>query len=179
MVQGLGTYSHVVPSHIRLAKLEPALSGALDSYRLKEALDGAAYDFIVLDCPPSLGSLTLNALVAATHVVVPVKPSTYGISAVADFMETLEAVQRRLNPELQLLGILLTLYDARTTMAKDVTDYLQETYGDKLLPTHIGVNIRLDEAASAQQSIFRFDPSSHGAHDYMAFVEEVLHRAKA
>lgn len=167
----------VAPSSIQVARLEPTLSGALDVYRLREALETLeGYDFIILDCPPSLGPLTMNALVAATHVLIPVKAATYGLSAVADFEQTLELVTRRLNPELETLGILLTHWDARPVIARDAADYLEQQYGDQVLKTRIRVNVRLDEAVSAQEPIFDFDASSSGAQDYAALTEEVLKR---
>lgn len=167
----------IAPSSIQVARLEPTLSGALDVYRLKEALATITdYDFVVLDCPPSLGPLTLNALVAATHVLVPVKPATYGLSAVNDFEQTMKQVQRLLNPSLSLLGIVITQWDARTVIAREAADYLEAQYGSLMLTTKIRVNVRLDEAVSAQEAIFAFDPASSGAQDYAALTEEVLQR---
>lgn len=167
----------IVPSHIKLAKLEPLLQGALDAYRLRDALSPVRSDYIILDCPPSLGALTTNALVAATDVVVPVSPSYYGLNAVNDFMETMELIQRRINRELNLLGILVTLYDPRLNISRDVVNVLQEAYREKIFTTTIAKNVRLDEAASAQQSIFEYDPGSRGAEDYGAFMDEVVTRA--
>jgi len=167
----------VAPASIQVARLEPTLSGALDVYRLKEALEALqGYDFIILDCPPSLGPLTMNALVAATHVIVPVKAATYGLSAVSDFEQTMTLVQRRLNPQLRLLGILITQWDGRTVIAREAAEYLEEQYGDSVFNTRIRVNVRLDEAVSAQAPIYSFDPSSSGAQDYAALTEEVLQR---
>lgn len=168
----------VSPSHIGLARLEPTLSAALATYRLQEALEKTDYDFVVIDCPPSLGGLTTNALVAAHDVIVPVKPATYGLSAVRDFMETFGLVQRRMNKPLGLLGVLITLYDSRTTLSKDAIAYLEEAFGDAMFQTRIRMNVRLDEAASARESIFHFAPSSSGAEDYGAFVQEVLDRVR-
>lgn len=167
----------IAPSSIQVARLEPTLSGALDVYRLKEALATLHdYDFVVLDCPPSLGPLTLNALVAATHVLVPVKPATYGLTAVNDFEQTMKQVQRLLNPTLSLLGIVITQWDARTVIAREAADYLEAQYGNLMLDTRIRVNVRLDEAVSAQEPIYAFDPASSGAQDYAALTEEVLKR---
>lgn len=167
----------IAPSSIQVARLEPTLSGALDVYRLKEALEPLdGYDFVVLDCPPSLGPLTLNALVAATHVLVPVKPATYGLTAVNDFEQTMKQVQRLLNPTLSLLGIVITQWDSRTVIAREAADYLESQYGKLMFNTRIRVNVRLDEAVSAQEAIFSFDPASSGAKDYAALTEEVLQR---
>lgn len=164
-------------SHIGLAKLEPQLQGAVDAYRLREVLEGLPYDYVVVDCPPSLGALTTNALVAATHVLVPVTASYYGLNAVADFIETFERIRKIINTRLKLLGVVVTIYDSRLTIAKDVVTVLRETYGDDVFKTVIHKNVRLDEAASDRSSIFNYDPTSRGAADYQSLLEEVLVRA--
>ena len=166
-------------SHIKLAKLEPQLTGAVDAYRLRETLDGLPYDYVIVDCPPSLGALTTNALVAATHVLVPVTASYYGLNAVADFMETFSQIRRVVNSRLVLLGIVVTIYDGRLTIAKDVEALLRKTYEERVLDTVIRKNVRLDEAASDRSSIFSFDPGSQGAKDYAEMLEEVMKRASA
>lgn len=177
VIQSAWANVDIAPSSIQVARLEPTLSGALDVYRLKEALAPLTeYDFVVLDCPPSLGPLTLNALVAATHVLVPVKPATYGLTAVNDFEQTMKQVQRLLNPGLSLLGIVVTQWDSRTVIAREAADYLEAQYGDLIFKTRIRVNVRLDEAVSAQESIYAFDSASSGAQDYAALTEEVLQR---
>lgn len=178
VIQNVWDGVDLAPSSIQVARLEPTLSGALDVYRLKEALEGLDYDFVILDCPPSLGPLTLNALVAATHVLVPVKAATYGLAAVSDFEQTRALVSKRLNQRLELLGILITQWDGRTVLAREAAQYLEEQYGDYLLDTRIRVNVRLDEAVSAQLPIFDFDASSSGAQDYAALTEEVLRRVR-
>ena len=172
----LGGTLSMVPSHIKLARLEPSLVGPVDAYRLKDALTHINYDYVVVDCPPSLGPLTTNALIAATDVIVPVKPAFFGLSAVNDFMETIDQIRTRLNANLNVLGILITLYDARTSIAHDVIEALVDGYGELVFTTRITMNVRLDEAASAQQSIFEYDSNSSGAQNYRAFVEEVLSR---
>ena len=176
VAQRLGNKLAIVPSHIKLARLEPSLVGPVDAYRLKEAVEALSYDFIVIDCPPSLGPLTTNALIAATDVIVPVKPAFFGLSAVNDFMETVRQVKARLNPELNVLGILITMHDARTTLAKDVVEALGEQYGELLFNTRVTVNVQLDEAASARQSIFKYDPKSSGAQNYGSVLAEVYER---
>ncbi len=166
-------------SHIKLAKLEPQLTGAVDAYRLRELLDGLPYDYVIVDCPPSLGALTTNALVAATHVLIPVTASYYGLNAVADFMETFSQIRRVVNSRLKLLGIVVTIFDGRLTIAKDVEALLRTTYGDRVFSAVIRKNVRLDEAASDRSSIFSFDPGSQGAKDYNELLEEVIERASA
>ncbi len=164
-------------SHIKLARLEPQLTGAVDAYKLRETLDGLPYDYVIVDTPPSLGALTTNALVAATHVLVPVTASYYGLNAVADFMETFSQIRRVVNSRLELLGIVVTIYDGRLTIAKDVEALLRTTYGERVLGAVIRKNVRLDEAASDRSSIFSFDPGSQGAKDYTELLEEVMERA--
>lgn len=164
-------------SHIKLARLEPQLAGAVDAYRLRETLDGLPYDYVIVDCPPSLGALTTNALVAATHVLVPVTASYYGLNAVADFMETFNQIRKVVNSRLELLGIVVTIYDGRLTIAKDVEALLRTTYGERVLGAVIRKNVRLDEAASDRSSIFSFAPGSQGAKDYTELLEEVMERA--
>lgn len=168
-----------LPSHIKLAKLEPQLQGPVDAYRLREALSGLDYGYVIIDCPPSLGALTTNALVAATHVIVPVTASYYGLNAVADFMETFSQIRRVVNPRLELLGVAVTIYDNRLTIARDVVALLRETYGDSVFSTVIHKNVRLDEAASDRSSIFSYDAGSRGAADYRRLLEEVVERASA
>lgn len=169
----------LIPSHIKLAKLEPQLQSAVAAYRLREALEGLPYDYVIIDCPPSLGALTTNALVAATHVLVPVTASYYGLNAVADFMETFTQIRKVINAPLELLGIVVTIYDARLKIANDVVQVLRDSYGDAVLQTIIYKNVRLDEAASDRASIFDFDPSSRGAQNYRELLKEVLGRVVA
>lgn len=169
---------HAISSSIGLAKLEPVLTGALDAYRLKDALEGAPYDYVVLDCPPSLGAITTNALVAASHVLVPVKTAYYGLNAVENFLSTFQAIKKRLNEDLSLLGILATQYDARTAMSQDVLEVLRTRYPEDLFSTIIHSNVTLDEAASAQKSIFEFSRRAQGTKDYYAVLIEVLQRVQ-
>jgi chromosome partitioning protein len=178
VVQEISPSVHLLPSTIALAGLEPRLAGVRDVFRLRDALAASDHDFVIIDCPPSLGNLTTNALAAATHVLIPVPPAAFGLRAVPEFLRTIDTVQRRFNPDLKLLGILITSMDSRTVMARDVAQVLAEDYGEKLLETRIRVNVRLDEAVSARQSIFRFDPRSSGAHDYDQLVKEVLKRVR-
>lgn len=169
----------MLASHIKLAKLEPQLQGAVDAYRLREILEDLPYDYIIVDCPPSLGALTTNALVAATHVLVPVTASYYGLNAVADFMETFTQIRKVVNTRLKLLGIVVTIYDARLKIANDVVNVLRQTYGDTVLSTIVHKNVRLDEAASDRSSIFDYDPTSRGAENYRDLLKEVIRRADA
>lgn len=175
----VGNNFDALASHIKLAKLEPQLQGAVDAYRLREALEGLSYEYILIDCPPSLGALTTNALVAASHVLVPVTASYYGLNAVTDFMETFAQIRKVVNTRLRLLGIVVTIFDSRLKIANDVVGVLRETYGETVFKTVIQKNVRLDEAASGRTSIFDYDPASRGAENYRHLLEEVLERADA
>ncbi len=149
----------------------------MEAYRVKDALAKVQADYVVLDCPPTLGPLTTNALVAADFVVVPVAPAFFGLSAVQDITETVGVLGKRLNEHLRILGILITMY-ARTKMADDVVARLEDQYGSLLFGTRITRSVRLDEAASAQQPVFNYDARSTSAKEYRALVEEVLERVR-
>lgn len=169
----------VVPSRISLAKLESKLLGEIDAhYRLRDQLEAvrSSYDFIIIDTPPTLGLITVNALVAASHLLIPIQSSYYALEGTDDLLETLDKVKSRPNPELQVLGVLITLHDKRTTLARDVTEKIQETFGDKVFKTVISKSIRLEESPAYKESIFSFAPHSSGAFEYYSLSEEVMAR---
>lgn len=171
----------VVPARISLAKLEANLVGQFDApFRLKDALAPYKKDFdmILIDTPPTLGIMTVNALVAATHLLVPIQAAYYAIEGTDDLLETLERIRGRPNPELQLLGILITLYDKRTNLARDTCKHLQKVFGGKVFKTVIGKNIRLEESPAYKETIFTFAPDSTGADEYEKLAREVLQRVK-
>src|SRR5271157_2571005 len=171
----------LVPAKIALAKLEANLVGQFDApFRLKDALAGARNDFdlIVIDTPPALGIITVNALVAANYLLVPIQASYYSLEGTDDLMETLERIRARPNPELQLLGVLITLFDRRTNLARDTLKHLQQVFGDKVFKTVIGKNVRLEESPAYKETIFSFAPNSSGAAEYEHLAREVLHRVK-
>lgn len=169
----------LVPARISLAKLEGKLVGDFDShFRLRDRLDTVrgVYDFIIIDTPPTLGLITVNALVAATHLLIPIQSSYYALEGTDDLLETLDKVKSRPNPELQVLGVLITLHDKRTTLSRDVSDKIQETFGDKVFKTVISKSIRLEESPAYKESIFTFAPHSSGAFEYYSLSEEVMAR---
>lgn len=170
---------HLVPSRISLAKLESKLIGDFDShFRLRDRLEGirGVYDFIIIDTPPTLGLITVNALVAATHLLIPIQSSYYALEGTDDLLETLDKVKSRPNPELQVLGVLITLHDKRTTLSRDVSDKIQDAFGDKVFKTVISKSIRLEESPAYKESIFSFAPHSSGAFEYYSLSEEVMAR---
>lgn len=169
----------IVPSTIALAKLEARLIGEIDSYyRLKDKLQTEVhkYDFIIIDTPPTLGIITVNALVASTHVLVPIQSSYFALEGTDDLLETIDKVKARANPDLQILGAVITLYDKRTVLAKDIRSQIQQVFGNKLFKTTIAKSIRLEESPAYRESIFSFAPQSSGAYEYYKLCEEILGR---
>ncbi len=169
----------VVPSKIALAKLEANLVGQFDApFRLKDALTPnlKEYDVILIDTPPTLGIMTVNALVAAGYLLVPIQASYYALEGTDDLLETLERIRARPNPELQLLGVLITLYDKRTNLARDICKQVNKVFGAKVFQTVIGKNIRLEESPAYKETIFTFAPDSSGALEYDRLAREVLQR---
>jgi chromosome partitioning protein len=169
----------LVPARISLAKLEGNLVGQFDAhYRLKDALATVRsdYDLIVIDTPPALGIITVNALVAANYLLVPIQASYYSMEGTDDLLETLERIRARPNPELQLLGVIVTLYDKRTNLARDIYKQVKEVFGDKVFKTVIGKNVRLEESPAYKETIFAFAPNSSGAAEYAQLAREVMQR---
>lgn len=169
----------VAPSTIALAKIEAKLIGELDShYRLKDELLKVqeAYDYVVIDTPPTLGIITVNALVAATHVLIPIQASYFALEGTDDLLETIDKIKIRANPQLQILGALITMYDKRTLLAKDILEQIQSVFGVKVFNTIITKSVRLEESPAYRESIFTFAPKSTGAYEYYRLSEEVLSR---
>jgi chromosome partitioning protein len=169
----------VAPSSIALAKIEAQLIGELDShYRLKDELEPIhpSYDYIVIDTPPTLGILTVNALVAATHVLIPIQSSYFALEGTDDLLETIDKIKGRANPQLQILGALITLYDKRTLLSKDIHDQIDRVFGNRVFKTVISKSVRLEESPAYRESIFTFAPKSSGAYEYYRLSEEVVSR---
>jgi len=169
----------VAPARIGLAKLESQLVGEIDAhYRLKDRLQAVQdkYEFAIIDTPPALGLITVNALVAATHLLIPVQSSYFALEGTDDLLETVDRIRARPNPELKLLGAVITLHDKRTTLAKDVHKAMSEVFGNRVLKTTISKSIRLEESPAHRESIFTFAPQSSGAYEYYKLCEEVIER---
>ena len=171
----------VVPANINLAGAEVELVSAISrETRLKKALDAVrdAYDFILIDCPPSLGLLTLNALAAADAVLMPIQCEFYALEGVAQLMNTITLVRDNLNPDLAVSGVVLTMYDGRTKLAQDVVSEVQKNFGDIAYRTLIPRNVRLSEAPSYGQPVIYYDKHSKGAQVYKELAKEMLKRER-
>lgn len=169
----------IAPSTIALAKIEAKLIGELDShYRLKDELQRVQeeFDYVIIDTPPTLGIITVNALVAATHVLIPIQASYFALEGTDDLLETIDKIKIRANPQLQILGALITMYDKRTLLAKDIYEQIQRVFGVKVFETVITKSVRLEESPAYRESIFTFAPRSTGAYEYYRLSEEVLSR---
>jgi chromosome partitioning protein len=170
----------IAPSRIALAKLEARLVGEMDAhFRLKDKLEpvGKLYPNIVIDCPPTLGLLTVNALVAATHLLIPIQSSYFALEGTDDLLETIEKVRARPNPALRILGVVITMHDKRTALGRDIRTQIQKVFGGKVFKTVITKSVRLEESPAYKESIFTFAPDSTGATEYYRLCEEVIDRA--
>ncbi len=169
----------LIPAKISLAKLESKLVGDFDApFRLKDRLERVSerFDTIFIDTPPTLGLITVNALVASTHVLIPIQSSFYALEGTDDLLETIEKVKARPNPNLRVLGVLVTLFDKRTTLAREVYEQIRSVFGPQVFETVITKSVRLEEAPAYKESIFTFAPQSSGASEYSKLCEEVMNR---
>jgi chromosome partitioning protein len=171
----------VAPARISLAKVESKLLGEIDGhFRLKDRLqvvrESGEYDAILIDTPPTLGMITVNALVASTHILIPIQSSYFALEGTDDLLETVEKIKSRPNPNLQLLGVVITLHDKRTTLGKDIQNQIDQVFKGKLFKTTISKSIRLEESPAYRESIFTFAPRSSGALEYYSLTEEILSR---
>lgn len=169
----------LMPARINLAKLEGKLVGELDApFRLKDRLDVVRrnYDVIILDSPPTLGLITVNSLVAATHLIIPIQSSFFALEGTDDLLETVQRIKARPNPHLEVLGVLVTLHDRRTTLSRDIFEQIKQVFGSKVFETSISRSVRLEESPAYRESIFTFAPGSSGAIEYSKLCDEVLQR---
>jgi chromosome partitioning protein len=171
----------LVPSHKNLigANLE-LVSAEQREFRLRNALTPIRdrFDFIVLDCPPALDLLTLNALVAADSILIPMQAEYFALEGVSELLDTIDRLRQSLNPKLQIEGVVLTMYDDRTILAQQVTQELKKYFGEKLLETVIPRNIRLAEAPSYGKPVLLYDVRSRGAESYIRLAKELMDRAQ-
>jgi len=175
-IRAVGTGLDLLPSNRNLAGAEVELVNEADkNLRLREALAKVrGYDYAIIDCPPSLGQLTVNALSAAGEVMIPVQPEYYALRGLRSLLDTVEAVRDHNNKRLRITGVFATRYDSRKNLNQGVLDQLRQHFGDRLFRTLVRDNIALAEAPAAGLDIFEFRGSSHGASDYQDLVNEIL-----
>ena len=167
----------IIPAKVALAGAELELVAAISrEMRLKNALEEIRndFDYIIIDCPPSLGLLTLNSLTAADRFLVPIQCEYYALEGLTQLLNTIKLVQKNLNPKLTMEGILMTMYDNRINLANQVVEDVRGKFGDKVFKTLIPRNVRLSEAPSYGKSIIDSDPRSKGAETYLSLAKEVI-----
>jgi len=172
----------LAPSRLALAKLEQQLSGQFDApYKLKDALASVRkeFDYVVIDTPPALGILTVNAMVASTHLLVPIQAAYFAIEGTDDLLETYERIRARPNPALKVLGVVITLFDKRTNISRDTHEQIRSVFGSVLFKTRITKNVRLEESPAYKETIFTYAPKSPGALEYRKLALEVIQRVEA
>ena len=167
------------PTNINLAGAEVELVSAISRETiLKRAIEPVLdkYDYIIIDCPPALGLLTINALAACEGVIVPIQGEYYALEGLTQLMDTINMIKKKLNPKIGILGVVITMHDRRTQLTKQVVEEVQKYFGDKVFKTFIPRNVRLAEAPSYGQTIEEYDPKSKGSLAYQALANEVLKR---
>ena len=168
-----------VPATIDLAGAEIELVNLENrEFRLKQAIDSidGDFDYVLIDCPPSLGLLTINAMVAAQEVLIPIQCEYYALEGLGQLLGNIERIQAHLNPQLDVTTILLTMYDARTKLAEGVATEVRNHFGDKVLSAVIPRSVKVSEAPSYSQSVITYDPGSRGATSYLAAAKEIAER---
>lgn len=168
---------HIIPATIQLAGAEIELVSTISrEVRLKKSLAMVKknYDYILIDCPPSLGMLTINSLTASDSVIIPIQCEYYALEGLSQLLNTVRLVQKHLNTSLQIEGVLLTMFDARTNLGIQVIEEVKKYFQQKVYQTIIPRNVRLSEAPSHGQSIITYDPRSRGAEVYLELAKEVI-----
>ncbi len=181
LIKNVATNVSLLPSNVNLAGAEVDLLDRDDkSFILKKELDYIAdeYGFIIIDCPPSLNMLTINAMTAATSVIVPIQCEYYALEGVSQLIHTINLVRDRLNPELNIDGVVFTMYDGRTNLSQQVVENVKNNLSHHIYDTMIPRNIRLAEAPSYGQPITVYDSKSAGAESYRALAKEVIEHNK-
>jgi len=167
----------IAPSNLSLSGADVELSGVPGrEFLLKEALEGLDYDFILFDCPPSLGILTVNALVAASEVFIPLQTEYLALQGISTLLKTIDIVKKRLNSSLEITGVIATRFSRNKRLNREVIEVIKQHFNDKLFNTYIRENISLAEAPSFGKSIFEYKPKSYGAIDYSNLCKEILTR---
>jgi chromosome partitioning protein len=171
-----------VPSHINLVGAEIEMVDVLDRERILQKALGSIhqkYDFIIIDCPPSLGLLTLNALTAADSVLIPVQAEYYALEGLGQLLNTIKIVRHNLNTDLEIEGVLVTMFDTRLRLANQVADEVRRYFGGRVFRTIVQRNVRLSEAPSFGKPVLLYDATSTGARNYIGLAKEILQNNQA
>ncbi|HUI01549.1 MAG TPA: ParA family protein [Nitrososphaerales archaeon] len=180
VLSGIRENLDIVPSHQNLSACQIRLANDINmQFKLKKKLKALnemsePYDFVFIDTPPSLGLLMVNTLTAATGVIIPVQTQYFAMDGVVNLLETVQKVREDINPGLKVFGIVLTMYDKRTLISREVAERVRDESGDRVFTTMIPINVRLAEAPSHHKSIFEYDPHSSGARAYTELAKEML-----
>lgn len=179
VVKSVEPQLYIVPTGAELAALEVELVDVTDrEHALKRALDSHEYDYVLIDCPPALSLLTVNALTAADSILIPVQAEYYALEGLSQLLNVVQMVRGGLNPRLELLGVVMTMYDPRTTLSTQVKDEVTQHFGDKVFDVVVPRNVRLAEAPSHGKHIHAHDRWSKGAKAYKNLAKEVHKRAQ-
>lgn len=173
----------IIPANERLSNLDLELSTTGKEYRLKEVLEPIKknYDYIIIDTPPALGILTINALTASNSLIIPSQADIYSLQGIGQLYKTIEAVKMYTNPNLKIQGILLTRYHTRTILNRDMGELIEETakqFDTRIYKTFIRESVAVREAQAKKQDIFTYAPRSNPSKDYISFIDEVIERSK-
>ncbi|SCW51202.1 chromosome partitioning protein [Ruminococcaceae bacterium YRB3002] len=171
----------IIPTNINLAGAEIELVSAMSREQiLKNAIASVVedYDYVIIDCPPSLGILTINALTAAEYLIVPIQGEYYALEGLTQLIDTINIVKKKLNPDISLLGVVLTMFNLRTSLSRQVKEDVDDYFGKKVFKTIVPRNVRLAEAPSYGMSIYDYDKNSKGAKAYEALANEVMRKLK-
>ena len=171
---------HLLPAKTSLAGAEIELVGMTDrEYIMKKAVSSIRdnYEYIIIDCPPSLGLMTLNSLVASDSILVPIQAEFYALEGVVQLMKTIKSVQKKMNPSIYLEGVLLTMFDGRTNLSLQVAEEVKKYFGEKVFRTMIPRSVKISESPSFGEPVVTYDPKSKGAEAYNKLCREVVRRA--
>lgn len=168
----------IVPSNLELSGADLELSSVPGrEFLLRDALEEVeGYDYVLIDCPPNLSIMTLNALSAAHRVYVPLQTEYYSIKGMSQLLDSIKLIKKRINPKLELGGVICTMFDSRRNLNKEVKEIIEDYFEGKVLNTYIRENVALAEAPSRSVSIFDYKPNSNGAEDYMNLTKEIMER---
>ena len=175
------SHLHIIPSSNDLVGAEVELVGIMArEYQLKKSLDTISedYDLIIIDCPPSLGLLTINALTASNSIIIPIQCEYYALEGLGQLLNTVRLVQQNLNKDLNIAGIIMTMFDSRLNLSNQVVDEVDSFFKEKLFKTYIHRNVRLSEAPSFGKPALLYDANSTGAKNYLSLTEEILKRVR-